>query len=497
MLARIVVLAVATVLAISAQITIHGEVRNAADSSPIPEAKVLAIAGQPRSIIAAAVTDAQGRYRLEIATSRFELTVDAFGFFVARAGDVEAETFARVCPDRGDCGRTDFVLTGGAVFDGWVTDKYGNPMESIEITLTPTGDLANGEPGRPRPLIPPAQERNRNVRGVSDDRGYYRFWGLRPGSYRLTSRRSGSRYIGIPEPPELDQTIEIPAGEESARLNFQLADPPPTFTISGQLEGVAPDDKRWVTLEPLGGGDREIVYVKEGEFSHPVAAGEYVARLEQVVNTDPAANQVEYLATLVVDRDLADLRLRPQPPSGIRARVVFAAGPVVPFRLQFRRKGQPNSLPREIQFAQSEAEIERHGFLPGDYVSRLQAQDYFFIDPPEFTVVPGQLTEVVFHLSNQRSVLRGRARFATDAGRSAAAHVTVAVRGRQIRSVQTDDAGGFEFDKLIPGEYEIAAWARLVAPVEQDEAWREAGGHVKRITVKPGFEVEVDLTIAP
>ena len=493
MLARLAALVFATALAASAQATVHGFVRDAADSSPIPGAQVFAIAGEPRAIVAETTADAQGRYRLEATEDRFELTADALGYFVARAGDVDAETVARVCPASGDCGQTDFTLARAAVFDGWITDKYGNPMQSIEISLTPSS-----QPGEPtsRPLVYPDRQRNRNTRTASDDRGYFRFWGLRPGSYRIASRVR-QHYPGIPDPPALDQTIEIPAGEESVRMSFQLTEPPPAFTISGELEGVDPGDKRWITLEPLAGGERQIVYVDSGKFSHPAPAGEYVARLEQVVNADMAEHQSDYLATLTIDRDIEGLRLRPQPPTGVRARAVFVDAPPAPFRLMLRSKDRPTSQPREIQFAAGETEIERHGFLPGDYTCGIRSQGYYLIERPEVTVVPGQLTEVELRLSNLRSTVRGKARFAAAGGKSEAAHVTVGIRGRNTLSVQTDNEGGFLFEKLIPGEYEIAAWARPEVDVKSDEVWEEAGERVRRIVVEPGFEVEVDLTIAP
>ena len=90
--------------AASAQITFHGVIRDAASSSPVPGAHVLAVAGRPRNIIGDAVTDAQGRYRLETSSPRFELLIEAPGYFVVRAGDVEAESLSRACPEQGDCG---------------------------------------------------------------------------------------------------------------------------------------------------------------------------------------------------------------------------------------------------------------------------------------------------------------------------------------------------------------------------------------------------------
>jgi hypothetical protein len=280
-------------------------------------------------------------------------------------------------------------------------------------------------------------------------------------------------------------------------LNLQLTDAPQTFRFSGTVEGIEPGDTRWLTLEPVGGGDREIVQVTRGKFSSVVPLGEYAIRLETVVNADPAAAPADYLATLTVERDLTDLELRPQPPTGIRARVVYVDSLPTPFRLHVRQKDHPDGPSRQIQFDGVETEVERHGLLPGDYISWVQARSYFLIEQPQFSVLPGQVAEVEFRLSNRRATIRGTARFAAAAAKTKAPHITVGVRGRNTRSVQTDNQGGFLFERLIPGDYEIAAWDRPVVDVEDSEVWREAGDRVKKIGVEPGSEVDIDLTIAP
>ncbi len=237
------------------------------------------------------------------------------------------------------------------------------------------------------------------------------------------------------------------------------------------------------------------MFVDEGKFSHPTPAGRYVARLEQVVKADRADRQTDYLATLTVDRDLPDLRLRPQPPTGVRARAVYVEALAAPFTLLLRAKDRPEASPREVRFNGVETEIARHGFLPGDYIASIRSQGYYLIERPELTILPGQLTELELRLSNVRSTLRGTVRLVAGPGKLDAAHITVGIRGRETRAVETDDEGGFLFENLIPGDYEIAAWARPAVEVSGDAVWRQAGDRVKRISVEPGFEVEAELTI--
>ncbi len=475
------------------RVTIQGTVRDAADSSPIAGANVFAVAGQPPAVVASTTTDPEGRYRLETSAPRFELSLTAGGYFVARAGHAEAELIARVCPDAGDCGEADFLLSRATVLEGWITDAFGNPMQSIEIELE-RSQSNQAEQANQRPLFSYTQERNRNERGVTDDRGYFRMWGLRPGEYTLTTERGGTGYSGIPEPPQLTRVVRIPEGGESVRLNLQLTDAPQAFSFSGEIEDLAPNDTRWLTLEPVSGGDREYIQVLDRKFSSSSVLGEYVVRLEQVVNADPAASQADYLATLNVNRDLRDLRLRPQTPTGVRARVAYVDSPPIPFYLLLRQRDRPKAPARRIAFDGAATEIERSGLLPGDYISWVQAGSYFMLDKPPITIVPGQMTEVEFRLSNQRSTIRGTVR---SADKTPTANIVVGVRGRNTRSTLSDNEGGFVFERLIPGEYEIAAWNCPMVDVADDEVWRQAGESLKRIQVEPGFEVDVDLTIAP
>ena len=52
----------------------------------------------------------------------------------------------------------------------------------------------------------------------------------------------------------------------------------------------------------------------------------------------------------------------------------------------------------------------------------------------------------------------------------------------------------FAFNKVIPGEYRIAAWSGPDTDVSDEEVWGETASAVRTITVEAGFEMEVDLT---
>jgi hypothetical protein len=62
--------------------------------------------------------------------------------------------------------------------------------------------------------------------------------------------------------------------------------------------------------------------------------------------------------------------------------------------------------------------------------------------------------------------------------------------------MQADEDGRFVFDKLPPGDYEVAAWPKPDVDVENDDAWSNVGS-VNKVQLEAGFDVEVNLTAAP
>jgi hypothetical protein len=87
---------------------------------------------------------------------------------------------------------------------------------------------------------------------------------------------------------------------------------------------------------------------------------------------------------------------------------------------------------------------------------------------------------------------------AEGADRAGAAHFTVGVRGSWRRlKMQADEDGRFAFDKLAPGDYEVAAWSKPDVDVENDDIWAEAAGSASKVQIEPGFDVEINLTASP
>ena len=478
----------------AAQVRITGVVTErdgSAEPSPVAGAYVLAKAGSPERAVAEAETDSQGRYALAgLPQGRLTLSVQAQGYYTVRAGNLEADSIARSCTGAGDCGETDFEIARAAVIEGWLTDSYGDPFQDIQIELMPES-VAGADP---------MQRMRRASRATSDDRGYFRIWGVKPGSYELALKQSRFAFRGGP-PVELEKrTIEIAPGQTEHQARIALKTDANVFSIRGEVVGVAAEDleRTGISIQPIGGDEpgswTRYESLREGTFAFGgLRKGEYVLRLAHFAED---TRKWSYLDKLTVDRDIAGLELAPQPPTGVRGRVAFVDSPPSNVYFTFAAPGK-TGLSREVVEARGpEYELEHAGLPPGEYEIGMRAQDYYLVERKRVTVSLGRMEEIELRVSNQRATVRGAARLAEGNARQAAAHFTVGLRGERGRhKARADDSGGFVFEKVIPGEYEIAAWESLDVDIEDEEAWRRAGENRKRLVLEAGFETEIDLTV--
>ncbi len=470
------------------------------ESVPVAEAYVLAKAGAPEGLrtdftIAEAVTDEQGRYRLSgLPAGRVTVSIQAHGYYTVSSGGLEADSIARSCPERGDCGQTDFEIARGAVLEGWLNDAYGDPLPGLEVLLTPASKASDDIEGRYGRMA---------GRSESDDRGYFRIWGLKPGRYELVASERG--FMGpIRRSPRIErQIIEIAPGETHAKARVAFAGDEKTFTLSGEVVGSeqeGPGPGRIMLLPMTYGAvfaPPNFVTLKNGKFAFSgIQEGEYMIRLMNPASSGEGRPSFTPLGVVRVDRDIADLKLTPQPPTGLRGRVEFVDSPEAALFLQLvsATDGRPTRLSLSVR--SPEFTFEEAAIPPGEYKLQSHSPDHYLMDNPRFQVIPGQMQEVTIRVSNQRAVIRGTARLGSGEARAAAAHFTIGLRGeRGKQKIQADDSGGFVFNRVIPGEYEIAAWEDLDIDVEDEEAWRRAAENVRRLVVEAGFETDVDLTV--
>jgi hypothetical protein len=427
--------------------------------------------------------------------SRITLSVQGQGYYTLKAGGLESESITRSCPQAGDCGATDFEVARAAVVEGWLTDAFGDPLQDVSLALTPDSAPESADP----------MERFRAMAGrdESDDRGYFRIWGLRPGRYRLTATQ---RTMGPPGGQMAEETrlIEIAPGQTEVETRFSLSGSNvDVFSVSGSVSGVKGGEqgRLGIAVQPAfedsnGFGWMRFETLHDGKFRiGGLQKGRYVLRLGDFAQ---GVRKLTYLETLSIDHDLTDVVLSPKPPTGIRGRVEFVEAPAVYLVLSAGPAGRAQFGRDPIEVKPPDYTFEHTGMPPGEYELVTPGGNYYLVDRVTFTVAVGAVREITVKVSNQRSAVRGSVRLAGGADRQAAANFTVGLRGDRGRhKVRADDSGGFVFEKLIPGDYEIAAWEALDVNVEDEDAWRGAGENVKRLVVEPGFETEVDLTVTP
>lgn len=224
--------------------------------------------------------------------------------------------------------------------------------------------------------------------------------------------------------------------------------------------------------------------------------GDYVVQ----AGRDSSSNtrETRLLAVLTVDRDLMDLRLRPAPPTGVRGRVTFADGEKSNLGIRIYPRGTEARGWEYLRVEGPDYAFEHGGLPPGEYSASLSPGDRYLVEDYSFTVHPGSMTDLEMAVSSEFAKIYGTVRLTRGGGREsrpAGAHFLVGLRGaRGSFSSAADENGVFAFDKVIPGEYRIAAWRDPGADVSDEEVWAEAASAVRTITVEAGFEMEVDLT---
>jgi Carboxypeptidase regulatory-like domain len=207
--------------------------------------RVLEESGQPLSGVTVSLSSLGGRWGQRTTTDNeghfkvqgldggiYRIFLNAPGY-VTQLPDTAASTFRP-----GD--NAELTLTKGGVIAGNVTNYTGEPVVNIVIHAL---QIRDGEGNRvARPSI--AQPK------FTDDRGYYRIYGLSPGTYIVTAGGQG-QYFGLLNPYANDAMIYAPsstrdtAAEIAVRSNQEAtADiryrSEPGHAVSGKISGVQP-----------------------------------------------------------------------------------------------------------------------------------------------------------------------------------------------------------------------------------------------------------------
>jgi len=171
----VTLLAVVTCAALLGSIT--GRVTDADTGAPIAGAHITLSGPGVTAASSLMVSDDEGRFgRHELGPGRYQVSAAARGY-VATSGQWRESLVLNAAATSGE---VSFRLHRGAVLAGFITDDYGDPVANLTMALVEAGSPSG------------------SIRGdvshttITDDRGYYRFWGLRAGRYLVSARPSAA-----------------------------------------------------------------------------------------------------------------------------------------------------------------------------------------------------------------------------------------------------------------------------------------------------------------
>ena len=190
-----------------------------------------------------AVSDPDGNYKIT--------NVDPGSY------EVQASIGAYVYPDNASRGRPVIVMEGenienvnfsmvrGGVITGRITDADGRPViqQQVRLFSAEVGDQ------RVAPQTTPQRQYYPVNTSVTDDRGIYRMFGLRAGSYKLSTGRSDETFspggpnrisykeVFYPDVTELNKgtILEVSEGSEAANIDIVLGRPLETYSAAGRV----------------------------------------------------------------------------------------------------------------------------------------------------------------------------------------------------------------------------------------------------------------------
>ncbi len=455
-----------TVAASAAASLVSGvvRVRDGRNSVPLRKAAVVAFTPDGKKVVAAARTDAAGRFQFPRPIARrIALRVERFGYLPASA--VERDAAGRIldCRAAGACASLAFEMIRAAVVAGKVVDELGEPFANVNAALTRLQGRGS-----------------RVLTARADDRGDFRIAGVAPGKYRLTTVSSyrgldDSLYEGRP------LELQVASGEvvDGLRIVMMRAGGG-GFRVSGAVRGVELSSaaRYFVRFRPLGGaaqrraqvGVRARAVNADGTFAFDkIPEGRYLLTLQQLrARADGAAQRGPerfMLGALDVAGDIEGLTLAPLPPTGVSGRIVHREASLgKPVLLAFQ--GESGAHSQIFVEAAGGAAFSNLQMLPDRYAIRVFAREHFvqavFEDDRP---LPGNAVELKLGQIRRLRILLSRD-FAQIAGRvkkpdggGSAAFYRVALRGPDgVASVRADQYARFRFEKVAPGGYEICAW---------------------------------------
>ena len=397
---------------------------------------------------------------------------------------------------------------------GRVSEESGEPLAGAQVAAMEYTRLAGGA-GLAKGAI-------------TDDRGEYRIYGMRPGRYVVrawiapTPLPKGTLRVGptsgyAPQyfPYGSDRSeaspVSLPAGQEAGSIDFrlrrsQLFQIHGTFTIDESLLG-----EPKVRARPCGADEGPATesypasLESSGRFEvQGLPAGRYCVLLE-ALGTRYAVERIE-----IRDRDVEGVRLEGRVWPAVPGTVIDRGGNE-PLRGSVALTPVGSEAMRTLIGQINDSKFSIANVPAGDYrvlamtgPQYLASIRYGAQDAPDGIIhVSGQGTALELEVGWDFSRVRGSV-LAEDDKPVVGATVTIAPLGRRenridlVRMAYTDEAGRFSLTNMPPGDYQVFAWGDADVWMAIDPRFRAMLGSLAgSLTVTGGADSNVTVKLIP
>lgn len=185
-----------------------------------------------------ATTDQDGTYRVsDVPAGSYSVVPVAPALVIADVNNSSGQTV--VLTEGEHVEGIDFELVRGGVITGKVTDADGQPLIEEHINLTPVDQRNQRGPVYPT-----------SVNFLTDDRGIYRIFGIRPGRYKVSIGEGDDNFYGrfgrirptfrtifYPDAtdPAKATVIDVDEGTEATRIDITVGPPVQGFAVNGRV----------------------------------------------------------------------------------------------------------------------------------------------------------------------------------------------------------------------------------------------------------------------
>ena len=380
----------------------------------------------------------------------------------------------------------DFALVRGGAITGKVVDADGRPLIEQEIQLFAVQNNSS----------------NYSMTAVqTDDRGIYRFYGFKAGSYKVATGRGerGSfsnrfnfyKQTYYPSVSEADQAtvIEVSEGGEAANIDITVGPTLTSYTASGRivdgatgqpLPGVAYGIKRFISAYSTSSMSNGAVTNSRGEFKlENLVPGKYAVQIRPVPTNTWRADDLPFE---IVDEDVSGLVVQTKKGATLSGVVVIEGSDDKNARNELRRLMLiAISGPRDERASNTwsaigaDGSFSMSGVAPGLATLQLANSSHFRLLRVERNgVIPGrgvdvkegeELSGVRVFVAFGNATIRGSVEVPNGTLPSGARYYVVMrnisddqmVASGSNLSAEVDARGQFVIEGVFPGTYEISA----------------------------------------